>query len=320
MALTTAPTLEGGPRVDESVGARRRRVPTAPYLLLTAAVAILLFGMGYPVYWQIVTSFQKYGAMQQLGGKAPDWVGLQNYIDIATDPTFWQVAVRSLAFCVVTAAVTVVIGMLMALLMTKVPAAVRLILQLALLIAWAMPVVAAMTVWIWLFDRRRGVVNYLLSMIPGVDMHGFNWIGSSPALFFVVASVIVIWMSVPFVAFSAYAGLTQVSEEVMEASQLDGAGGWDRLRYIILPMIRPVIMIVLLLNLIWDLRVFAQITMLQDAGPQSTDYDLLGTYIYKNGVAGLDFGHGAAMSIFVLALTIAVSWFYIRSLLKEDKA
>lgn len=317
MTLTAAPIRQQA-GADEPAPPRRRR-PLTPYLLLTAAIAILLFGMGYPVYWQVVTSFQKYGALQQLGGKPPEWVGLQNYIDIAQSGTFWEVVVRSVLFCIVTAVVTVVIGMLMAVLMTKVPSGIRLVLQIALLVAWAMPVVAAMTVWIWLFDRRRGVVNYLLSLLPGVDMHGFNWIGSTPLLFFVVASVIVTWMSVPFVAFSAYAGLTQVSDEVLEASQLDGAGGWQRLRFIILPMIKPVIMIVLLLNLIWDLRVFAQITMLQDAGPQSTDYDVLGTYIYKNGVAGLDFGHGAAMSIFVLALTIALSWFYIRSLLKEDE-
>jgi len=135
-----------------------------------------------------------------------------------------------------------------------------------------------------------------------------------------VASVIVVWMSVPFVAFASYAGLTQVSDEVKEASQLDGATGWQRLRYILLPMVRPVIMIVLLLNFIWDLRVFTQITMLQDAGPQASDYDLLGTYIYKQGVAGLNYGQGAAMALFVLALTIALSWFYIRSLLKEDEA
>ena len=81
-----------------------------------------------------------------------------------------------------------------------------------------MPVVAAMTVWIWLFDRRRGVVNYLLDMIPGVDMNRFNWLVATPLTFFIVASIIVIWMSVPFVAFSVYAGLTQVSDEVIEAA------------------------------------------------------------------------------------------------------
>ncbi len=319
MAIAAPTTsVTEGPRADETVGRARRSL--APLFLLIPAIAILLFGMGYPVIWQVVTSFQKYGAMQQLGGKAPDFVGLDNYIAIATSPTFWIVAARSIAFCIITAVLTVVIGMLLAVLMSKVHSGIRIILQVSLLLAWAMPVVAAMTVWIWLFDRRRGVVNYLLDLIPGVHMNNYNWIGGSPTVFFMVASIIVIWMSVPFVAFSAYAGLTQVSDEVIEASQLDGATGWQRLRYILLPMVRPVIMIVLLLNLIWDLRVFTQITMLQDAGPQSTDYDLLGTYIYKTGVAGLNFGQGAAMAIFVLALTIAISWFYIRSLLKEDQA
>lgn len=317
MTLTAAPTLDQGSRLDESVGRRRRSI--APYLLITAAVAVMLVGMGYPIYWQIVTSFQKYGYFQQFG-KPPEFVGFQNYIDVATNPVFWQVAIRSIVFCIASAVITIALGLLIALLMQKVGTVVRLILQIALLVAWAMPIVAAMTVWIWLFDRRRGVINYLLSLIPGVDMHGFNWIGSTPLLFFGVASVIVIWMSVPFVAFSSYAGLTQVGEEQLEASQLDGATGWQRFRYIVLPVLRPVIMIVLLLNLIWDLRVFPQITMLQDAGPQSSDYDLLGTFIYKNGVGSGNFGGASAMSLFVLALTILLSWFYIRSLLKEENS
>lgn len=76
--------------------------------------------------------------------------------------------------------------------------------------------------------------------------------------------------------------------------------------------------IVLLLQLIWDLRVFTQITMLQDAGSKSSDYDVLGTYIYKLATSSQDFGMASAFSILVLALTIALSWFYIRSLLRED--
>lgn len=301
-------------------GAPARRAKAAPYALILGAVLVLLLGMGYPVVWQAITSFQKYGAMQQLGGKAPEFVWFDNYISIIQDVTFWEVTIRSILFCLITAFVTVVVGVLLALLMTKVHPVARFLLQIALLLAWAMPVIAAMTVWIWLFDRRRGVINYLLNLIPGVDVGEFNWIGTTPLLFFFVASIVVTWMSVPFVAFSAYAGLTQVSGEVLEAGQLDGASALERFRFIIFPVIKPVIAIVLLLNLIWDLRVFAQITLLQDAGPQSTDYDLLGTYIYKTGVAGMDFGGGAAMSIFVLAITVALSWFYVRGLIKEESS
>jgi len=188
-----------------------------------------------------------------------------------------------------------------------------------MLFAWAMPVAAATTVFIWLFDRRRGVVNFLLDAIPGVDMNRFDWLGH-PITFFIVASVLIIWMSVPFVSFAVYAGLTQISDEVMEAAQIDGAGAWQRFRRIIVPMIRPVLSIVLLLQLIWDLRVFAQITLLKDAGSKSGDFDLLGTYIYKLGTAANDYGMASAVSIIVLIITLALSWVYVRELIKEDEA
>lgn len=293
----------------------RSRVPR---LLILPAIVIMLLGMGYPMIWQVVTSFQKYGLQQQFGKPAP-FVGLDNYIKLATDAQLWLVVGKSLAFCLITAALTLAIGTLLALLMAAVTKTARLILQIALLLAWSMPVVSAMTVWIWLFDRRRGAINYLLDMIPGVNMNRFDWL-STPLTFLLVACIIVVWMSVPFVSFSVYAGLTQVSDEVMEAAQLDGANGWQRFWGVILPMIRPVIAIVLLLQLIWDLRVFTQIKLLQDAGSKSGDYDLLGTYIYKLGTSAQDFGMASAVSILVLGITIGLSWFYIRSLLKEDEA
>jgi len=298
-----------------STAARRRTLRT-PYLLLIPAIAVLIIGMGYPVIWQIVTSTQEYGLAQQFGQPA-EFVGLGNYLELAGNGELWAIVGRSLLFCIITAFLTLAIGTMLSLLMTVASKPARLILQVALLLAWSMPVVAAMTVWIWLFDRRRGAINYLLDMIPGVEMNRFDWL-AQPSTFFVVASVIVIWMSVPFVAFSIYAGLTQVSDEVLEAAQLDGANLWQRFWGIIFPMIRPVISIVLLLQLIWDLRVFTQITMLKDAGSKSGEFDLLGTYIYKLGTSSQDFGMASAVSILVLALTIALSWFYIRSLLKED--
>ncbi|MBN9140847.1 MAG: sugar ABC transporter permease [Micrococcales bacterium] len=301
-----------GPRIQP------RRTTGIPYVLIVPAVIALLLGLGYPLIWQFITAFQKYGLAQQFG-KPPEWVGFDNFADLLWNGEFWAVLVRSLLFCVVTAAVTVVVGVLMAQLMNAVGRTVRLILQVSMLFAWAMPVAAATTVFIWLFDRRRGVVNFLLDAIPGVDMNRFDWLGH-PITFFIVASVLIIWMSVPFVSFAVYAGLTQISDEVMEAAQIDGAGAWQRFRRIIVPMIRPVLSIVLLLQLIWDLRVFAQITLLKDAGSKSGDFDLLGTYIYKLGTAANDYGMASAVSIIVLIITLALSWVYVRELIKEDEA
>ncbi|GAA3859625.1 sugar ABC transporter permease [Leifsonia kafniensis] len=296
----------------------RRKRPLAPYLLILPAIGILILALGYPLIWQFVTSMQKFGLAQQFG-QPPEFVWFENYITLFTDPYMWTVVARSIAFCLVTAAVTMIVGTLMALLMKAVNTGVRITIQISMLLAWAMPVVAAMTVWNWLIDWRRGVLNNVLVSMGFDQFQNHNWL-ADPLSFFFIAMIIVVWMSVPFVAFSIYAGLTQVSGEVLEAAQMDGATPTQRLWYIIVPIIKPVLAIILLLQIIWDLRVFTQIRLLQDAGSIASETNLLGTYIYQLGVGSSDFAMASAVSIFVLVLTVALSWFYVRSMLKEDES
>ncbi|WNM26786.1 sugar ABC transporter permease [Demequina capsici] len=310
-----APGLEAP--APQPASRRPRRAKVLPYLLGLPAVLVLLAGMAYPLSWQVWNSFREYGLAQQFG-QDPTFIGLQNYITLLSDSGFWTVLVRSVVFMAVTAVVTMVVGIALAILMKSIPGWSRIALQVALLLAWAMPIVAQMTVWNWLIDDRNGVLNYVLSLIPGVDMVGHNWL-VEPLSFFAVASLIITWASVPFVALSVYAGLTQVSEEVVEAAQLDGAGGLQMLRRIILPILRPVLVILLLLQMIWDLRVYAQISLLQGFGARGERYDLLGTYIYGLGVGQGHFGVAAAAAMIVMIFTIALSWFYVRELLKEDQ-
>ncbi|MGG5259046.1 carbohydrate ABC transporter permease [Phycicoccus avicenniae] len=295
---------------------RRRAGRGLPLLLVLPTLVLLVVALGYPIGWQLVTSLRKFGLQQQFGAP-PEWVGLDNYVALVTDPTLWAVVVRSVAFCLVTAFVTVAVGGGVAVLMNAVGRWARLVLQVSLLLAWAMPVVAAMTVWIWIVDWRRGLLNWLLVNV-GVDgAGGHNWL-AEPISFFVVASAVVVWMSVPFVALSIYAGLTQVSTEVVEASMLDGAGGWQRLRYIYAPLVAPVLSIVILLQIIWDLRVFTQVKLLQDAGSVANETNLLGTYVYQLGTGKGDFGTASAVSVLMLLLTVALSWRYVRSLLAQE--
>jgi N,N'-diacetylchitobiose transport system permease protein len=311
---TTTPTTT--PTPVSATRPHRRRRSRLPLVLIVPTLVLLVAALGYPIGWQVVTSFRKFGLMQQFGAPAP-FVGLDNYAKLVTDPYLWTVVVRSVVFCIVTAVVTVVIGAAMAVLMNALDTWPRVTLQVALLVAWAMPVVAAMTVWIWIVDWRRGLLNWALVQL-GVDgAEGHNWL-AQPLSFFVVASVIIVWMSVPFVALSIYAGLTQVSTEVLEAAALDGANGIQRLRHIVFPLIAPVLSIVMLLQLIWDLRVFTQIKLLQDAGGVANETNLLGTYVYQLGTGKGDFGTASAVSILILALTVALSWYYVRSLMKED--
>lgn len=294
----------------------RLRGRTGAYALLVPAILVLVVGMAYPLGRQLVLSFHEFGRAQQFGQPAP-WVGLDNYRALVTDRTMWTVIARSLAFCLVNASITMVVGTLIALLMKRVSTAPRLILQVSMLLAWAMPVIAAMTAWQWLFDTRYGLVNWSLRKVGLGGFDGHNWL-IDPLSFFFVASVIIIWMSVPFVAFTAYAALTQVSEETLEASHLDGATAIQRFRHIVYPTIKPVLTIVMLLQLVWDLRVFAQINFLQNVGGTPSETHLLGTYIYTLGIGQNDYGSASALAMFVLVLTLALTFRYVRSLLKEE--
>lgn len=303
---TSAPT-------DTSVEPPQNKVKKSktPYLLIAPAVVILLIALGYPLIWQFITSMQEYGLAQQFGSQPPKFVGFDNYVKVFTDPYMWTVVVRSVVFCFAVAISTMLIGIGVSLLMRSAPTWVRIALQIAMLLAWAMPVVAAMTIWSWMFDWSRGLINYILGT------PGHNWL-ENPISFFMVAGIIIVWMSVPFVAFSVYAGLTQVPEEVLEAAEMDGASPVQQLWRIIIPMVKPVLGIVFLLQIIWDLRVFAQIKMLQEQGGHVHETNLLGTYIYQEGVGKSNFGMASAISVFVLFLTIGISWFYVRNLMKEE--
>ena len=292
-----------------------RRRSRLPHILITPTIIVLIAALGYPVAWQIITSFKEFGLRQQFGVPA-DWVGLANYAAIVSDPALWAIVLRSLVFCLVVSFATVLIGGALAGLMNSVHKAARLTLQVALLLAWAMPAVASMTVWIWLVDWRRGLLNWALVRL-GVDAQGHNWL-ADPTSFLIIAAIIVTWMSVPFVTLSIYAGLTQVSPEVLEAAKIDGASGIQRLRHIIVPLIAPVLSIVLLLQFIWNLRVFTQVKILQDAGGVANETHLLGTYIYQLGTGKGDFGSASAVSILMLLLTIAISWRYVRNLMNEE--
>jgi N,N'-diacetylchitobiose transport system permease protein len=289
---------------------------TLPYLLVAPAVLALCLALGYPLVRQLFLSFQEFGLAQQFG-RPPEWVGLANYRELLADGYLWRVTARTVVFCLVNAAVTMLLGVGLALVMRVMSRPVRLLAQTGLLLAWAMPLVASLTVWQWLFDTQYGVVNYVLSALGG-DFEGHGWL-LRPLSFFFVATVVVVWMSVPFVAFTVYAALTQLSEELVEAAEIDGAGLGQRLRHVVYPSIRPVLLVVGLLQVIWDLRVFTQIFILQEAGGSARETNLLGTYIYRLGIGGGDFGTSAAVAVFMLGLTVVLTAPYVRAMLRQER-
>ncbi len=117
---------------------------------------------------QLVLSFQEFGLAQQFG-RPPEWVGLGNYRELLTDSYLWRVTARTVVFCLVNAVLTMLLGVGLALVMRVMSRGVRLLTQTGLLLAWAMPVVASLTVWQWLFDTQYGVVNYVLTSLAATS-------------------------------------------------------------------------------------------------------------------------------------------------------
>ena len=287
-----------------------------PYALLTPALLVLAVLTGWPLIQLLVMSVQEFGRAQ-IFGAAPEFVGLGNYIDVLTDPEFWQVLTRSIFLAAACVVLTMLFGVLVALLMKRLGKGLRILVSVGLLLAWAMPPLSATIVWGWIFDTQYGVLNYILTNWFGLDFIGHSWL-IDPLSFFFVATVIIVWGAIPFVAFTVYAGLTQVSDEVIEAAQLDGATSVQRFFLVVVPYIKPILAIVLILQIIWDLRVFTQIYALQSIGGLAEQTNTLGVYIYRVSLGAGDFGAGGAISVIVVLLLIGISISYVRRSIKEE--
>lgn len=312
-AAPAAPPDAGGP---PPVRRTRRRSPF-PYALLAPSLVVLTVLVAWPLVQLVVTSFQNYGREQAFGAPAT-WAGLGNYRALLADPGFYAVLVRSFLFMVVAVALTISIGTLVALLLARLGRPLRFLLSVGLLLAWAMPPLSAVMVWGWMFDTQYGVVNHVLSRVTGESWRGHSWL-LDPLSFFMVLGIIIVWGAVPFVAFSMYAGLTQVPGEVLEAAQIDGANARQRFFRIQVPYVRQILVILTVLSVIWDLRVFAQVYALQGIGGLYEDTSTLGVWIYQVGTASGDYGMSAAAAIVMVVIMLAVSAYYVRETLKEEE-
>jgi N,N'-diacetylchitobiose transport system permease protein len=306
IATTAATGVMGTP-----VAVGRRRPSALPYVLLIPTVVVLGAMLGYPLVRLVTLSLQEYGLPQVFGQPAP-WVGLDNFRAILDDSYFWTVLWRTLIFCFANVALTMVLGVLVALLLNSLGKGMRLLVSASLIIAWAMPALTATIVWQWMFDTEYGLINWAL------DRQGESWWANN-LTFFMVATIIVVWMGIPFVAFTVYAGLTQIPADVIEAARIDGASFVDLFRFVFLPALKPILLILTALSVIWDFRVFTQIYVLQKAGGITRDTNLLGVWAYRISIGENRFDIGAAVAVVMVAITAILTVVYLRAMLKTEE-
>ncbi|WP_232539174.1 carbohydrate ABC transporter permease [Actinoplanes sp. SE50] len=296
--------------------ARRRRT-LAPFWLLSPAGLVLAAVTLAPLGFLIFTSFTDYDQRTLFTGTY-HFVGADQYAELLADPAFWTSLVRTVLFTVAMVAGSVLIGMGVSHLLTRLDRGWRHTVTVVLIVAWAMPNVASALVWNWLFQPGYGVLNWALGQARVFgDTTDLNW-AQDPALAYTAIWLLIVWQAVPFIALTVNAAETQVPQEHLEAARLDGAGELAVYRIVTLNHLRPTLLLVTILSVIWDYNVFNQIWLFSRGGP-GDDTATLGVFTYKTAFVGFHIGQGAAISVVTTALLLALTAVYIRGLLRSGE-
>jgi N,N'-diacetylchitobiose transport system permease protein len=292
---------------------RRRRGALAPYTLSAPALLVLIGVLGYPLVRLLILSFQQWGLAQIFSGdgSAP-FAGFKNYSRILTDGFFWTVVERTLLVAAAMVVCSMAAGVGVALLMQRVPRWCRALITFALVLAWAVPHPVATEMFAWMTDYNYGVLNHLL----GMPRH--NWYISN-VQGFGVATAVVVWGAVPLIAITVHAALLQIPRELVEAARVDGASSPRVFRHITLPMLRPILMMLTTLSVIWDVQVFTQIWVLRQSNP-THDYFTLGIYSYAKAFYSHDYGYASALAVVTVLLLLGVMVVYLRQILRMGEA
>ncbi len=166
--------------------------------------------------------------------------------------------------------------------------------------------------WQWIFDYNLGIVNYLLQ---GIGIDKINWLGK-PWLAFFSMVIADIWKTTPFVAIIVLAGISAIPQELYKASLVDGANGWQRLRFVVLPLIMPVLGVAIIFRAIDAMRIFDLVYVLTGGGPGGST-ETVSVYVYQLFFYKGDFGQGAATSVIILLLIAGFGYFYTRTSCKS---
>ena len=297
--------------------AAHRESRALPYALLLPAALILALVLGYPLVRLVLISLQDYGLRALFTG-VTTWNGAANYTAVFSDAQFGPVLLRTALFCAALVAGTMVVGMLVALMMGRLGTRMRTAVTFCLISAWAMPNVASALVWQWLFQPTYGVVNWMLTSTHLVgDYAQHDWL-ASPDSAFLIIWLLVVWQSVPFVALTLRAGLSQIPRSYYEAAAIAGAGGWTSFRVVTLQFLRPILLLVTILSVIWDFNVFNQIWILTQGGPGGGT-TTLGIWSFIRAFSSQSFGQGAAIAVVSVAALLLLTAYYVRRLVRSGE-
>lgn len=269
--------------------------------VISSIIVVLLLVVIWPVVQVVGLSFFKL----KLGAN-PKPIGLANYSRIARDPKFWSYLWNSVIYTLGSLSISFLLSMAVALCLNRTEK-LKGIYRAMILLPWAIPEAVASLVWRILLNDQIGIVNYLLLRL-GIIHVPILWLGEPEMAMF---SVILAdsWTRIPLITVLLLAGLQGIQEDQYEAAKIDGANGFDRFRYITIPLLRSTISVTLIIVGIFIFRTYTMIAVLTNGGPGDTT-QVFTTYIFQTGFVLLDLGYSSALSVVMFIIVVGISLLY----------
>lgn len=308
--IASAPVTEES-ATTRKTGKRRSDNWFAFWLVLPAILVVLGVSV-YPVGYAIWTSLHfKNPAMG-----VDKWVGIDNYTNVIRGEAFQEALVVTLKFAVSATVLSVVVGTGMALVLNQ-PFFGRGLLRSVILVPWAMSGTVVGVLWAWLYDGGYGTINGVLYKLGIIDSYK-AWLSAyeipflGPLSLYLVV-IAFVWNGAPLAALFILAALQSVPGNLYSAARMDGASSWQRFRYITLPSIKPMLLLVLILSSISGIMAFDLIYFLTKGGPgfQTTVFSWLG---YNTIFGFFQFGQGTAILLLLTAMCLVLAFAYIKLL------
>jgi multiple sugar transport system permease protein len=274
------------------------------WYLAGPAFVVMIAVTVYPIIQAFFDSLYRY-RLTAPSDKA--FVGLHNYQVVLTDSLWWQALGVTVFITVVTVAVEVVLGFVLALVMHRAIKRLRGLLRTAILVPYGIITVVSAFAWFYAFDITSGYINHWFDWVPGIspDLNWFAHQGTS--LFVICASEI--WKTTPFISLLLLAGLSQVPTELDEAAEVDGATWGQRLRRVTLPNMKAAIMVAVLFRALDAFRIFDNVFIMTNGANGTTVLSLLA---YRTSIARLEIGLGSAISVLLFLCVIGICWLFIK--------
>lgn len=282
------------------------------YLFIVPATLFVLLFMLYPIVYNIVVSFQDLTLMNlRTGG---EFVGLQNYVEILQTEKFRIALKNTVIYTAACIFFQVVLGYLLAVFLNQ-DFPFRNFFRSIMLLAWMTPLVITGTLFKWLFDVDYGVINYLLTMLHVIE-EPINWLGQQHTA---LAAVVItnVWVGIPFNMILILAAMQALPNDVYEAAKVDGASKFQTFSKITLPLLKPALLIILVLGIIYTFKVFDIILIMTGGGPVNAT-QVLPFYGYELAFVNFDFGSSGAVATIILLILMCIALIYLYLIKREE--